>query len=310
MENFSFSYGSNAESYKNVTEIVVKNFEKDRKIEISNKKYNDYFTDVKSCVLKHLKIDIDGMPSLYVKENASFMLDLSGDINNTSDLTVVYFINCYISPYYKEVLLSQFLPMIADGFFDKAKKVYIVASVSSEVQKKELENLVLELVPKAIITFTKDNIHEYHGMLKVWELGKDGGLSDNSIIFYFHSKGISRAKLPFIPDYAEQMLAKTVTKKTDQIMKWFFMLSKINKCGWHCSNYGSMWHNYFFVRKGYVNTCPAPIIAEDRYYYEKYIGFSLCGELNSNNCLNMDINIQKHAFHIGSHYLAETNCYC
>ena len=48
--------------------------------------------------------------------------------------------------------------------------------------------------------------------------------------------------------------------------------SNINKIGFLPSNEGWMWFNFFWARGNYLITCDEPIITDNRYYYESWLG--------------------------------------
>jgi hypothetical protein len=45
----------------------------------------------------------------------------------------------------------------------------------------------------------------------------------------------------------------------------------IDKLGVSCSNYGSIWYNYFWFRSNYAAKCDEPVVNPNRYYYEHWV---------------------------------------
>src|SRR5579871_1728318 len=94
-----FEYGIE-NRYIDVTSIVFENFHNKDTNEIiipSNTVYFKYFTDPLVGIHKHLRVTYNNL-SLLIKDDAPFRLNLNSQIPHK--LVCIYFINCYMSPYY------------------------------------------------------------------------------------------------------------------------------------------------------------------------------------------------------------------
>jgi hypothetical protein len=304
--NFKYGYG---ERYKDVTSVICSTFlDVNGIIKVpDNTNYNLYFGNIYPGKLKNLKVSMqNSIEYLYIRENSAFEIDTTKAKNYvTPELICVYFVNCYINPLYMELVKSQFQDIKNNGLFSQFKSVYIEASISSDLAKSFEEEL-LDFLPGVKITCHAENIHEYPGIHKVWKLGQNFDLSEDSIILYFHSKGISRLRTPFERDEIEKRVFKSVIENYSEILPWFNVLTSIMKCGIHCGEAGWIWHNFWWAKVKYLRESAEPIITSYRYYYESWLSLHKNSQ-SYKNCMNTELNMEIGAFHIGCYYDPNTN---
>ena len=124
---------------------------------------------------------------------------------------------------------------------------------------------------KAVIRFNLENLYEYPGLKLVYDLAK---LYPECILFYMHSKGMvftcdNKEKR----NNTEKVILRNTLQLQEKAMNVFKENKNINKVGLYPAEEGFMWFNFFWVRASYFENKSSPIISDDRFYYEKYIGF-------------------------------------
>lgn len=140
-------------------------------------------------------------------------------------------------------------------------------------------HLVRKIIPTAIISVTTENVYEYPGIRRVWELGQQipRNESHTALILYFHSKGMSNGEnITEVRSDFEKELFATVIDPWKPITKIFQNKVDINKVGYQVSDTGFLWYNFWWARASYIHTLVCPIVikewrAEQRFYYEQWL---------------------------------------
>jgi hypothetical protein len=70
----------------------------------------------------------------------------------------------------------------------------------------------------------------------------------------------------------EKYLTKDIVSNHKKVLKIFDKNENIKKIGTLPADKGWIWFNFFYVRGSYLKNCEKPIINENRYYYETYLG--------------------------------------
>ena len=309
-----FEYGIE-NHYINVTNKIYNSFLDDigNIIIPSNVSYNNHFSDPYPEKTKHLKVKLyNNDQSIYIKEDTPFQISMSMISQPLPDIICVYFINCYISPLYFALFELQFKHIRGIGLLPRCKNIYIEASIHSSKKAQFIDD-VHRLVPRAIINCNERNIHEYPGIHKVWQLSQlsqNNSLDENTIILYFHSKGITRIKYPLKRDAIEENIAQIVLCPYKTVLPWFNILTDVMKCGYSGSLHGCIWHNYWFAKVKYLRECIKPIITTDRYYYEHWLDNCQNATMRTNrNCFGLVLDTNRGAYNLGSYYDPNTNRY-
>ncbi len=122
------------------------------------------------------------------------------------------------------------------------------------------------------------NRFEYEGIKKVWDIAHK---YPESLILYFHSKGMVFRNPTGMRTFHERVLFNTVVKPYRKVLK-ILEDPAINKVGHSCSRRGFCWFNFWWAKASYFLDMNEPIITSDRYYYESYIG-----KRNDSDCYNL-----------------------
>eukprot|EP01038_Epipyxis_sp_PR26KG_P003967 gene3967-5687_t len=114
-----------------------------------------------------------------------------------------------------------------------------------------------------------DNLYEYPGIRKLWNIGQSN--DDKTIILYFHSKGMTSGNLNETQDRWGRELSITVIDAWRDVLNEFQKYPHLNKAGYACSRAQWVWYNFMWVRASYLHTIVNPVISQRRHYYEDWI---------------------------------------
>lgn len=148
---------------------------------------------------------------------------------------------------------------------------------------------VEKYAPTSNIAITYKNEYEYQGINRVWQIGKSIAEYDapNSLILYFHTKCmVYQVFSPLLEDgrcLNDKSMVKYVITPWRNVTALFRANSNLNKAGLGLAPQGFVWGNFFWARASYVKTLEHPLIADDRFYYERWLGYVApqMGERNS-----------------------------
>lgn len=188
-----------------------------------------------------------------------------------SGINIIYYGWCNPKKNYKNIILGQLSDMILYGILNDAK-LYLEICCEDLALHETIQTWLDEKLQGTNyeITFHLENIYEYYGIKKLYDLAV---LEPLSYFLYLHSKGMFN-----YPNINERHIYdKTLTKGTIQnykhIVKLFDENDRIMKAAlfpsiMHKSNF--CWFNFFWARGSYLITCENPIITDDRFYYERW----------------------------------------
>ena len=185
-----------------------------------------------------------------------------------------------------DLIQKQVSNLVSNGLIEKTNEFHVHLSIDAitvddEVAESSINmisSVIYSIVPKAktIITVTRSNQYEYPGLHKVWEIGQkiENDLeASNSVILYFHSKGMFNGHLLRNPrSKRELQLFQTVIDPWIHVLRRFSTDPTINKAGFAATAYGYMWFNFWWARVSYIKKLVEPEFTEDRYYYERWLG--------------------------------------
>jgi len=143
---------------------------------------------------------------------------------------------------------------------------------ATERQADEIIGTIRGILPSAKIHHSAGNRHEYPGIRLVWDIANDTVDPKNTLILYFHAKGITHnpnsggERIPI-----NRLLTDTVIKPWKDIVNRFERDPAVNKAGYATSHDGFLWYNFWWVRASYVVGCERPILTGRRHYYEDWL---------------------------------------
>lgn len=221
-------------------------------------------------------------------ENRNFN-NFCNNIDNTLDnqkyntLYVVYYIYLDDNNNWKNIVYHQLYDLKISNILDNDNnKLFIIlcGNINNINNIKIAQNLIKNIINiECEISYVYDNNYEYPGINKVHELSI---LNPNIIFFYMHNKGISYSNIRVLNEINSLRTNLVLWKKAINI---FNNLDHINKIGLFPSSGGWIWYNFWFAKGSYISACNKPIITNDKYYYESWIGRN--GSNTYNDCYDI-----------------------
>ena len=182
----------------------------------------------------------------------------------------------------QKLMIQQLNDLKEFGLADAAKSINIVFTNpkkhnfnnATESLSDDIKETIKGIIPSAILHNSAGNRHEYPGIRLVWDIARNTPAADanDTLILYFHAKGITRNTNTGVRTEINQTLTDTVIKPWRDIVARFKRDPVVNKAGYAASDAGIMWYNFWWVRASYAAGCPRPILTEQRYYYEEWVG--------------------------------------
>lgn len=211
-------------------------------------------------------------------------------------ITLIYFVNCRVSPQYKDIMERHFEDINASNApLDQNFRVIIVAAGKAE-DAKTIHEIIKDKAPKLLNSKDPSNLansiderleiriretspYEYQGIHALWK--ESLSHSKNDIIIYAHCKGVSylstsKKNIPVQSLIASQAILRNLYKNIS-IMNAFPFL---NKCGLfqggaqhnQRGRKGWMFWNFYICRSRYIQQLGEPKVSNNRFYYEFWLG--------------------------------------
>lgn len=185
-------------------------------------------------------------------------------------ITIVYF--AYLTPRWKNIVLPQMKDLKSTGLLEVANLHVVMTGDPERTQEAKTE--ISDILRDYIISFRieRENRHEYPGIHELYRLALQ---NPTNIMLYFHAKGIWRDRYEGEDDgrvQEELVLFDRVIKPWKTYITILQTRPDINKVCLGASEGGWCWYNFYWVRASHVIQCGEPIVTDNRYYYEEYIG--------------------------------------
>lgn len=213
---------------------------------------------------------------LRIRFGAPFEIQLNTEPVPTQTKTrIVYFINCYINKNYIYLFSRQMAELAETKLLSETNSVLYVVSSGTENDKNVLQKEIQRIFGLASDIrqeHTEQNLFEYPGIRKVWELGRQ---DSDAFILYFHARGISRIKLGRFRrnrQPLEKRLFRRVIGEWRMNLLWLSAIVSADKVGISHGGNGWVWFNFWWVRASYVAHLEEPVKTERRHYYEDWLG--------------------------------------
>lgn len=150
------------------------------------------------------------------------------------------------------------------ALYELASSIDVEIIAEPHIEQIEIDNLkrLLEKkFPKVKYSINNQNYFEYFGFKKMYEISQE---DDNSIILYFHSKGIFSNS----HQHRWQLFRYTILNYRDYISE-FEKNPELDLAGICPHTKGFIYFNYLWVRSSFIkNYCPMPVPNENRYVWE------------------------------------------
>jgi len=171
-------------------------------------------------------------------------------------------------------LISEQLTETKDwGLAEKAKEFYVILTSPKQESLNVAEKTVNGIIQKAKVKTVLGNPFEQPGLLRVWEIAREIPENErrDSVILYFHSKGMMNGDKNKVRTDANQNMTRVVIKPWKAVAERFKRDPIVNKAGFSSSPDGFIWHNFWWVRASYLMDSPRPAIVKRRHYYEDWL---------------------------------------
>jgi len=181
-------------------------------------------------------------------------------------LNIIYYI--FINPQRYKVIVEGQLNDLKKCNMDYSNLFIHICSFQKEYIhecKEFIDSLQLKNI---IYSESYLNLYEYPGLKLLYDLSQT---RKDEYFLYFHSKGmIFNYSLTIDRDDFEKTTLRATFYYWKEAMNIFKNIINVNKIGLWPSCEGYIWVNFFYIRGNYL-TIP-PIITNDRWWYETYIG--------------------------------------
>ena len=212
--------------------------------------------------------------------------DTSFDPLASENLIIIYFINCFVSPYWEIIYIQHLNDLAASGLCSCTRcDIKIVANCKAS-ELTRLANLAEEFLANKFkslnkkdnqnsctysIVWTKEEYFEYPGINLCYETSKT--LRKSDYIIYAHAKGLSHlvdesSKCDKDSVTASQMILKNAIVNVDILNT----IPSLNKIGPGLGGTGWMWFNFFLSRASYIKNLRKPVRSPIRHDYEGWLG--------------------------------------
>ena len=186
------------------------------------------------------------------------------------NLNLVYYI--YINPdKYKAIVGGQLNDIIKSKI--PFNKIYIHICSENHDLIKECKYFINQFNLKQMvysqgIVYSESYINqfEYPGLKLLYDLSKHS----SDIFLYIHSKGMVYNNKSNERTKFEKTTLRATLYYYEKAIDTFKNIVNINKIGLWPSEKGFIWVNFFYIRGGYLKR--GPVITDDRWSYEEYIG--------------------------------------
>jgi len=183
-------------------------------------------------------------------------------------IKIVYF--AYLKPNeWEEIVLEQLWSLKKSPLYDISDSIYISLCCNDTDLKRLKQHIWAKFKKIQIINHFYENTYEYPGFKAIWDISQ----TDDSIILYFHTKGMTSEKKHKGTIEIREFITKNTILNYNTYINEF---KKTNDLDIGCifpSEFGFSWYNFFWINSSYVkNNLPEPKIAKNRYYWERYIG--------------------------------------
>lgn len=183
------------------------------------------------------------------------------------NIKIVYFA-CLIPCIWQLIVEEQLDALIELPLYKMIKEMYISVIIFDKNDYQELLNViskkdVLNKIKLGVISY--ENTFEYPGIKTLYDISD---YDDNTIILYFHSKGMT-SKLPII---RKKLFDYTILNYQEYIDE-FSKDKELDIAGFIPDQSGFIYFNFFWVRSNYIRSwCPYPKPDTNRFIWEVWTG--------------------------------------
>lgn len=181
---------------------------------------------------------------------------------------IVYF--AYLKPgSWEDIVLEQLWSLKNTELYNVADSIYISLCCNDNDLKRIKQHIWSKFKKIQIINHFRNNTYEYPGFKAIWDLSQE----DDSIILYFHTKGMtSEIKTQGVKELRNFLTMNTINNYEEYINE-FKKDTNLDVACIFPSEFGFSWYNFFWINSSYVkNHLEEPKVVKNRYFWERYIG--------------------------------------
>jgi hypothetical protein len=182
-------------------------------------------------------------------------------------INIVYFIYINKDRDWDYIVKSQLNDIKKSNILSVANLFIVVCDENNIVNKLYFDNILENI--NYNIDFHNKNHFEYYGIKKLYDLAQN---DPDKLYVYLHSKGMVFHNTESKRNKVEEYLTNNLLNNYKKIINIFEENENITKVASFPSTKGFAWFNFFYVRGSYLKKCKEPIISNDRFYYESYLG--------------------------------------
>jgi hypothetical protein len=190
-------------------------------------------------------------------------------------IKIVYYV--YLDPKsnWQDIISGQLTQLLGYGILNSAD-LYIHITDCYNL-KNDVTEIILHIVPVAILSFNYDNQYEYPAIKLIYDLAKR---DPHNNFIYFHTKGMSHG--------IQARLPKEIILLTKTFENWESNIQLLNKKGINkIGLFPAIWlekfakpgekggwvfYNFWYASGNYLSQCELPKPNANRFYYEGWLG--------------------------------------
>lgn len=271
-----------------VTNIVAANFLEGGKIKIPAKtSFSRYFGNSVKDKRKFLQLEAGTRKHNIIED--SYKLDIEIDLHDQKkSIKLIYYAYINRSSNWEAIVSGQLLQLKGLGLLDEVDLYVHITDITNTFD--DVTRLVKQLCADAFISTSTENNFEYPAIKKVYELAKE---NPDCTFIYLHSKGMS---YNINSRKTEEVALLTRTFEDWRKKLESFADKKINKMGLFPAigddkdreeqgvRGGWIWFNFWYAKGTYLVNCDEPLITEDRYFFEHWLGLQNGTLVIDNDC--------------------------
>lgn len=274
-----------------VTDIVAGKFLADGKIKIPAKTdFNCYFGNPVKGKRKFLQLKTGNRKHNIIED--SYNLDIEIDIHDPKkSIKLIYYAYINRNSNWEVIISGQLSQLKGLGLLDEADVYVHITDITNTFD--DVIGVVKQLCTDVIISTSIENNFEYPAIRMVYDLAKE---TPDCIFIYLHSKGMSYNIGSRKP---EEITLLTRTFEDWRRKLESFVDEKINKMGLFPAigddkdleqqgvRGGWIWFNFWYAKGKYLLNCDEPLITENRYFFEHWLGLQNGTLIINNDCHNI-----------------------
>lgn len=223
-------------------------------------------------------------------------------------ITLVYFVNTFVSPAYRKLMKGQLNDIAKSGFLESPRNRLVVVSLGELDESHTVVSLIRRSFPEQTSTSADqqntlfrvqhvhydENTYEFRGIQQAWIAGMTSS-NPLDIIIYIHNKGVSHTE-PLQPKRLpkEERLTKEIACMWPRNLDILCSIPSLDRLAFTIGGWGWGWYNFWAATAGYLQSVEMPLMTDRRHYYEDWLARSV-------NCLHPGSTLrpqQETRFHV------------